>query len=299
MKRIQLSVMCVLAVAAPVRSYADEPAAAPTPPQVTPCADGPADMGCVLGGWFLRGSDKGPPHARPQAKVWVQTFYMDKNEVTVQRYKACVKVGKCKRARTYYNDYSRPLQPKVGVSWYHAVAYCKAMGKRLPTEAQWEKAARGTDGRTYPWGEEPATCKRAIIMDRRGRRSCGVKKQGKKPEKGRTWEVGKRPATQYGLFDMAGNSWEWVVDWYAPSYGKCGAPCQGIEPKGPCDGAEPCKRRRRRVVRGGSWYWPASYATTYYRRSHVPGNRPYHHFGFRCAASTEEAKVLGEAASAR
>ncbi len=294
MSKNPIPLLTLLVLATPVMSYAQEPASTPEPPAVVPCADvpSPPDMGCVPGGWFLRGSDKGPPHARPQEKVWVQTFYMDKYEVTVEAYVACVKAGKCKRQRTYYNDYSRPKQPKVGVSWYAAAAFCKAMGKRLPTEAQWEKAARGVDGRTYPWGEEPATCKRAIIMDRRGRRSCGVPKKGKKPKKGRTWVVGQRPPSQFGLYDMAGNSWEWVIDWYTPSYKRCGAPCQGIEPRGPCDGKEPCKRRRRRVVRGGSWYWPASYATTFYRRSHVPGNRPYHHFGFRCAASPDEARAL-------
>jgi len=256
------------------------------------------DMGCVPGGWFLRGADDGPKHARPREKVWVQTFYMDRYEVTVERYVACVKAGKCKRAKTAYNDYSRPRQPKVGVSWYHAKTYCEVMGKTLPTEAQWEKAARGVDGRKFPWGDEPATCKRAIIMDRRGRRSCGVKKKGRKPEKGRTWEVGQRAPTQFGLYDMAGNSWEWVLDWYTSSYKRCGAACQGIEPKGPCGGAEPCKRLRRRVVRGGSWYWPASYATTYYRRSHVPGNKPYHHFGFRCAATVAQAKALAREGAA-
>jgi len=151
----------------------------------------------------------------------------------VQRYKACVAARKCRPARTIYDDYSRPKQPKVGVSWYHAVAYCKAMGQRLPTEAQWEKAARGTDGRLYPWGDQPATCKRAVIKDASGR-SCGVKKKGRSPHKGRTLVVGTRPANQYGLFDMCGNSWEWVHDWYSPSYQRCGDACRGPRiPKAP------------------------------------------------------------------
>lgn len=259
---------------------------------IAPCGEAPAEMSCIPGGAFIRGTDDGPKNARPKAKVWLQTFYMDRYEVTVADYEACVKAGKCKRARTRYRDYSRPKQPKVGVSWYDSVQYCRAMGKHLPTEAEWEKAARGTDGRRYPWGNQPATCKRAVIKDHRGR-SCGVKKlKGHGPEKGRTLLVGSRPPALYGLYDMAGNSWEWVYDWYSPSYAACGKPCSGVDPKGPCGGADECKGHHYKIVRGGSWYWPASYATVFYRRHHVPKNRPYHHFGFRCAASVAEANKL-------
>ena len=258
-----------------------------------PCGKAPSEMACIPGGPFLRGSDKGPKNIRPQESVWLQTFYMDRYEVTVESYDRCVESGKCKPARTYYSDYSRPKQPKVGVSWYAAVRFCKAMGKHLPTEAEWEKAARGTDGRLYPWGDQPATCERAVIKDRRGR-SCGVQKKGGHPEKGRTFAVGTREPNQFGLYDMSGNSWEWVHDWYSRSYKHCGEKCRGIDPKGPCDGRAPCKGHAQRIVRGGSWYWPASHATTTYRRPHFPKNRPYHHFGFRCAASVEKAAKLSK-----
>jgi sulfatase modifying factor 1 len=254
---------------------------------------GPKQMGCVPGGPFLRGSDDGPRATRPQATVHLQTFYMDKYEVTVEAYEACVKAGKCDKQRTWYKDYSRPKQPKVGISWFAAVKFCKAMGKHLPTEAEWEKAARGPDGRVYPWGNEKATCKLAVIMDRRGR-SCGVKKAiGKGPGKGRTFVVGTRAPTLYGLYDMAGNSWEWVADWYSP-YKRCGKKCLGVNPKGPCDGKLRCRGHNLKIVRGGSWYWPAKYSRTFHRRTHVPKNRPYHHFGFRCAASVDEAKALAK-----
>jgi formylglycine-generating enzyme required for sulfatase activity len=251
-------------------------------PEHKECGHPPEGMACIPGGVFLRGSDKGPRNTRPQQSIWLQTFYMDKYEVTVESYQACVAAGKCRPAKTNYRDYSRPRQPKVGVSWYAAQRYCRAQGKQLPSEAQWEKAARGVDGRLYPWGDAMATCERAVIKDKRGR-SCGVKKRFGHPEKGRTFVVGTRPSNEYGLYDMAGNSWEWVADWYSKSYAHCGAACQGPDPRGPCQGQEPCSRHTMRIVRGGSWYWGPKQATTIFRRAHVPKNRPYHHFGFRCA----------------
>ena len=156
---------------------------------IEPCLpSAPANMSCIPGGAFLRGEDKGPKNARPQATIEVQTFYMDQYEVTVEDYEACVSTGKCEPARTIYKDYSRPKQPKVGVSWYHAVEFCRANGKHLPSEAEWEMAARGPDGRAYPWGDEKATCELAVIKDRKGR-SCGVKKKYGSPKKGRTFEA--------------------------------------------------------------------------------------------------------------
>lgn len=91
---------------------------------------------------------------------------------------------------------------------------------------------------------------------------------------------------------MSGNSWEWVSDWFARSYAECGADCLGVDPLGPCKGAPACPGRARKIVRGGSWYWDSSYATGVWRRPHVPHNQPFHHFGFRCAASPAEAEAL-------
>ena len=265
-----------------------------TEPLPTPCpSTGPADMGCVPGGPFLRGVDpknagKGNRAATPSSTIWVQTFWMDRNEVTVADYRACMAEGRCPKAGPNYQDFDAPLQPITGVSWFHAKQYCEAHGKRLPTEAEWEKAARGVDGRTFPWGDEPASCARAVYMDERGR-SCGIKQKSKKhADTGRPEPVGSRPATQYGLFDMAGNSWEWVADWFSPSWKECGAACAGVDPKGPCGGAEVCPGHAERVVRGGSWYWPAEQMTTWHRRPHTPSNRPvFHHFGFRCARAVD------------
>jgi sulfatase modifying factor 1 len=273
-------------------------AAPPTPPAALPCAEPPpAGMACIPGGPFVRGTDTGQKEARPQQSVWLQTFYMDVDEVTNTQYEACVKAKRCDPAGPLYRDFSRPQQPINGLNWFDAVKYCEAHGKRLPTEAQWEKAARGPDGDVYPWGNEPATCERAVIKDERGR-SCGVKKRGQHPDNGRTFEIGTRPAGRYGLRDMAGNSYEWVYDWFSPSYADCGEACAGVDPLGPCEGKSPCKGHRQRGVRGGSWYWGADHATGFYRRAYQPNNKPAHHFGFRCAATVEQAAKLPAAVPA-
>ncbi len=278
MKRLyRRGLLVIAAMLAPGTAMADTPS-------VRECGTVPDGMACIPGGSFTRGSDDGPENARPAASIWLQTFFMDINEVTSAEYEACVKAGKCPKSGPNYNDFSRPRQPINGVSWHDAVAFCESKGRRLPTEAQWEKAARGTDARLYPWGNEKATCERAVIKDRRGR-SCGVKKVGRKPNTGRTFEIGSKPAALYGLYDMSGNSWEWVSDWYSKSYAKCGDACTGVEPKGPCNGAKSCKGHHFKIVRGGSWYWDADHATTIFRRRHFPKNNPFHHFGFRCAAS--------------
>ncbi|MGB1699261.1 MAG: formylglycine-generating enzyme family protein, partial [Nannocystaceae bacterium] len=235
-----------------------------------------------------------PNHA-PVATIDMPTFYMDQTEVTYAAYQACAKAGACRRARPSYNDFSRPQQPMVGIKWYDAFAYCQFMGKHLPTEAEWEKAARGPDGGLYSWGDEPVTCERAVIKDSTGR-ACGTKKKPPSPTKGRTLEVASRPAGRYGLFDMIGNAEEWTADWYAGDWSACGDECLGFNPRGPCSDQpadKDCMKLRRKVVRGGSWYWEKECATGWTRRPHIPKNdKPYHHFGFRCAASLEEARAI-------
>lgn len=261
--------------------------------------DIPADMKCIPGGPFLRGSnrtvtDENSNRAAsegygdrvrhplqdeaPEMTVTVSTFFMDTYEVTYSQYQECVAAGACGKAGPHYQGYSNPAQPMLGVNWYDARDYCKWKDKRLPTEAEWEKAARGPDGDIFPWGNEVADCSRAIIMEN-GQRGCGT---------GRTWKVGARDAGRYGLFDMAGNSWEWVNDWYSNNYTECGDACAGRDPQGPCDGAEPCQGHRFRVLKGGSWWWTAEYAQASNRRHHYPSNSPYHHFGFRCARSIDK-----------
>ena len=280
----------------------------------TPCIGEVAEMSCVPGGSFRRGSEmprtcpqgevrRLPPNApnhRPAREITVDTFYMDRTEVTYKAYQECVRERQCARRKPAYSDYSRARQPMVGLSWYEAYRYCKARGKHLPTEAEWELAARGLSSERYPWGDAEPTCDHAVIKDKRGR-SCGVKKRrGKGPKKGRTLVVGSRPAGRFGLFDMIGNAEEWTADWYSRDWERCGASCQGVNPKGPCPHQapdQPCAGKRRKVVRGGSWYWGKECATSWTRRPHFPRNKPYHHFGFRCAASLSEARALRDGSS--
>lgn len=269
-----------------------------------PCATAPVGMACVPGGWFIRGADedihecnqasqpaRGNVGTTPAQRVWLDTYYVDITEVTNEAYRACVRSGKCAQDGPKYTDFNAPTQPVTGLSWYNAKAFCESQGKHLITEAEFEKAVRGPEGEIYSWGNEEPTCDRAIIMDRSGR-ACGVRKRGNHPENGRVWEVASRPVGRYGLYDMIGNAEEWVADFWSPDWDSCGEACNKPNPKGPCDGVEPCPGHRVRVVRGGSWYWPKEHATGYHRRAYRPSNDPPHHFGFRCAASLDEAAKL-------
>jgi formylglycine-generating enzyme required for sulfatase activity len=248
-----------------------------------PCAPAPEGMRCVFGGGMLRGRDQGPRAERPRGRVWVDTFLMDETEVTVEAYEACVAGGRCPQQKTSYQGFSEPRQPKVGVSWFAARDFCAAHGKRLPTEAEFEKAIRGPDGGTYAWGDDPPACDKVIFFDLNLGRGCG--RRSPKPGTGATWPVGSRPPGRYGLFDINGNADEWVLDWYtAGGYDACGDDCRGVDPKGPCQGADVCPGFEERGVRGGSWHWDPSHLPGWFRRPHFPDNRRvYHHFGFRCA----------------
>ncbi len=280
------------AVAPVTDSVVSSGAVLPDGTAIVACDSAPSNMACIPGGRAIRGTNDGPENARPRAEVWLQTFYLDQFEVTIAEYKACVKRRECPKGGPFYPDFSRPHQPIVGMSWNSARKYCEVHGKQLPTEAQWEAAARGAEGAAFPWGDERATCRRAVIRDKRGR-SCGTPMaRSSEPYKGRTFVVGSRPAGAYGLFDMAGNAWEYVADWYAPDYATCGAACAGIDPKGPCGGAESCPEFPEKIVKGGSWYWSADLAAGWVRRPQPPNNSPFHHYGFRCAATVAQADGL-------
>lgn len=322
---LSLLAACATTQPPPPEPAAEPPPAPPPPPEppppppppplpvspdgvtIEPCpSEVPAGMVCVPGGPFVRGTDaphvcaqgenvRNPTKWGPPTAVWTRSYFIDATEVTFGAYQVCVQAGKCTKAHPAYNDYDRPNQPMTGMNWFQARDYCAAQGKRLPSDAWYEKAARGPDGDDTPFGKGPPTCATAVVQDATGR-SCGTPKAAPNPEKGRTLEVGSRPAGRYGAFDLVGNAEEWVSDWYEPDLAACGAACAGTDPEGPCGGAEACAGHELKEVKGGSWYWDAGHAVGWHRRPHFPANSPYHHFGFRCAASLEQGRALTTAA---
>ena len=208
------------------------------------------DRVVIPAGAFTQGSTRGEEDERPARKVTLKAFAIDRTEVTRGEYAACVEAGRCK-ATGDKSDGDAKL-PVTGVDWNEAQAYCKFAGGRLPSEAEWEKAARGTDGREYPWGND-ADCGKANWGSFEGEGPCA----GKNP--GRPVTVGSYPtgASPYGALDMGGNVWEWVADKY--------------------DG-DPS----RRVVRGGSccsfFVGPRAPNRNAWAPDHRDGD-----LGFRCA----------------
>jgi len=236
----------------------------------TPGNDG-APMAFVPAGTFVRGSrdGHGEPDESPRRLIYLDAFYIDQFEVTVARYRRCVEAGACgapeQEKQCNWADAARTLDPVNCVSWNQSDEYCRWAGKRLPTEAEWEKAARGTDGRVYPWGAEAPNCTLANFYTG-SHHYC----------RGRTVAATEymHAASPYGAVQMAGNVYEWTADWYAKdAYAR--APARN--PRGPARG-------RHRVVRGGSWFTPgADLRVTL--RGPVPPVVRFNYLGFRCAAS--------------
>jgi len=228
----------------------------------------------VPAGEFLMGSPAGEGNddEHPQHQVYLDGYWIDRTEVTNAQYGKCVEAGACRAASCADNgDFNRAEQPVICVDWNQAAAYCQWAGGRLPTEAEWEKAASGTDGRTYPWGNQEATCQYAVMNDGSGT-GCG---------QGKTWPVGNKPAgaSPYGALDMAGNVWEWGADWYGADY-YSRSPARN--PVGPDSG-------QYRVLRGGSWggSWNGDQDSVRaaYRGRYDPSNaRDY--IGCRCSVSS-------------
>jgi sulfatase modifying factor 1 len=260
--------------AAPAVAPIRWPAPKPCPPE----SEWPQGMACVLGGAFMLGDERGRPDEREPGMAYVDTFFMDRYEVTNAQYAPCIESGKCKKPMPF-RGFGRPEQPIVAVSWFDAVAHCEMLGKRLPTDAEWERAAAGPDDTRYPWGDEPGDCSKVVVKTDDGD-GCGT---------GKTAKVGSRPAGHWGLFDMAGNVHEWVYDHYASCLRgcakECGDACFGINPKGPCGGEAKCPGFGMRSVRGGSWYWPLERARAQARRGSGAPNLGPHRFGFRCATA--------------
>lgn len=238
----------------------------------------PDGMVLVPAGSFRMGSESGEDDEKPVHEVYVSGFFIDTYEVTVSQYEACVRAGGCSMPKKthenggYYNygASGRGKHPINGVDWNQAVTYCRWAKKRLPTEAEWEKAARGTDGRKYPWGNEEPSCRYAVMDEGNDENGCGEE---------RTWEVGSKPAgvSPYGAHDMSGNVWEWVSDWYDKDYY---ASLPGRDPKGPARGSY-------RVIRGGSWNLAGGYlrgaTRNFYFGPSFAGTGYF--LGFRCVRS--------------
>lgn len=203
----------------------------------------PPGMVEVPAGEFLRGTDL-VLDEQPMLAVFIDTFFIDETELTVSEYGRCVESGDCTPPETApgcnWQVTGREDHPVNCISWYQADQYCRWVddgAKRLPTEAEWEKAVRGTDARKFPWGDlDDPSCEYAVMDDpMAGGPGCGT---------GGTMEVGSKPAgaSIYGALDMAGNVGEWVIDWYDTQYDTL----VDDNPTGPTSGTE-------RVTRGGTW----------------------------------------------
>ena len=223
-------------------------------------------------GVFTMGDGSGNADESPEHEIYLNAFWIDQTEITNKQYEACVQAGECPEALSvgsyarpdYYTNPQYANYPVIYINYLQAQAYCSWTERRLPTEAEWEKAARGTDGRIYPWGN---TAPNPDLLN--FNRNVGD-----------TSAVGSYPngASPYGVMDMAGNVSEWVADWYDPKY-YIGS--LRLNPPGPVTGIE-------RVLRGGNWEdTEISRIRVVDRIPRLPQARSERSIGFRCAVSAE------------
>ncbi len=235
----------------------------------------PNPMVLIPAGPFTMGSDDRLPDEGPAHVVDLPAFWMDKYEVTNLQYKRFIDATG-RRSPDHFRNRTFPPgkadHPVTWVTWFDAKAYCEWAGKRLPTEQEWEKAARGTDGRWFPWGSEFD-----VLKANTPQRWAWLRQEGDTTPVG-AFEAGKSP---YGLYDMAGNVWEWTASWYLPHPGN----------RHPSENYG----KRYRVLKGGSW-WDCSFyrcgiSAPVFNRSFFNPYTKNQSFGFRCArdATAEEA----------
>jgi formylglycine-generating enzyme required for sulfatase activity len=261
-------------------------------------------MVLINGGTFDMGTNDGMPNEGPAHKVQLNAFWIDQHEVTVSDFSKFVaatnfqtdaeKLGwsgvfnmsshswEVVQGADWRHPEGRQSQaeqdePVCHVSWGDAASYAKWAGKRLPTEAEWEYAARGgLEGKTYPWGDDL----------RPGGKPAANWWQGRFPDEntGEDGFIGRAPVMSfrpngYGLFDVVGNVWEWCSDWYGEDYY---LKTPSLEPTGPEIGEE-------RVIRGGSWLCSENYCTNYRvaARSHAAPDSGLNNLGFRCVRDIE------------
>lgn len=238
------------------------------------------DMGLIPAGKSQMGSQKSllelKPHdlfntdrhslgpENPAHEVYLDAFYIDIFEVTNEKYKNFVDATEAKIPRGWgKTSFSGAQQPVVGISWKEAVTYCKWRGKRLPTEAEWEKAGRGKRPIKYPWGDSPPDSEKLNYNN----------------EKKKTIPVGSydKGKSDYGIYDLSGNVSEWIHDWHYPEY-YLYSPKEN--PQGPNVG-------HYRIIRGGNWRNNADDVDLTYRNATAPNVRNYT-VGFRCAQSASK-----------
>jgi serine/threonine-protein kinase len=223
---------------------------------------GPFQMGCNAAIDTQCSADENPYHT-----VTLSEFAMDSTEVTQAQYALCVQAGKCDLPRCAWDPCTTPNLPIACIYRATAMDYCAFVGERLPTEAEWEKAARGTDGRIYPWGNSPPTCDLATTDQCDG----GLTPVGSLP-------LGASP---YGVLDAAGNVVEWTLDIYDPTYYAVSPSTDPQGPAAPTDGGAVDY-----VGRGGGWLsdpnWQRTSARDNYDALYVRAS-----MGFRCAGDPQ------------
>ncbi len=244
-------------------------------PQTVTGKDG-APLKRIPAGEFLMGTSiskrDGGRDEYPERRIFLDAFYMDSLEITNGRYLEFVKAAGHRipehprdKTLTLWQGATVPAafkdHPVINVDWSDAAAYCEWAGRRLPTEAEWERTARGTTGRRFPWGDAEPTRTLANYLNQ-WRNGGGLEPVGSHPQ----------GASPEGVQDLQGNVWEWVADWYDPHYYEKG-PLRN--PKGPNEGT-------RKVMRGSGWESEAPVLRSAHRLSSDPKNRN-HSLGFRCA----------------
>jgi len=267
---------------APTPLIEDTPVPSPVPSETELATlftdDHGISMALAPAGPFEMGGNEGADDEKPVHTVTLDDFYIDLYEVTNSQYALCVDAGVCDPTtdttafessysrRIYYGNAEYADYPVIYANWYEAQAYCEWRGARLPTEAEWEKAARGgLDGKLYPWGDEAPVCE------------TGAENGAKFDDDGAcndtdTERVGSYGPNGYGLYDMAGNLWEWVNDWYDEDYYD-NSPTNN--PLGPEEGSFP-------VLRGGAWGDDSDRLRVSDRRFNDPKSGALN-IGFRCA----------------
>jgi len=258
------------------------PTPTPIPEEFT--NDAGATMRLVPEGEFSMGGNDGNVDERPVHSVYLDAYYIDKYEVTNSLYEVCVNDGVCDppqeiSSMTYSSYYGNPQfadYPVIHVNWYQAEAYCEWRGARLPTEAEWEKAARGTDQYKYPWGNS-FQCRNGNFDDLMrldgyvipGGPNCDGYKDTAPVG---LFDGGRSP---FNIYDMAGNVWEWVADWYDGNYY---SDSPDKDPQGPTSGSG-------RVIRGGAWDVANTKNLLATRRIGYDPSTTANYLGFRCADS--------------